>query len=82
VEKRKGNKKTEIQKRRKMVNKKKKNYIKEEEPKMKVLIHELLASTHLSNANLLVILQSFKSLFKNSSQVKFGLSLPLFLLSV
>jgi hypothetical protein len=44
--------------------------------KIKVLTHELLAFTLLSNANSLVILQSFKSLFTDS-YVKFGLSLLL-----
>jgi hypothetical protein len=36
----------------------------------------------LSNANYLVILQSFKFLFTDSSYVKFGLPLPLFPLLV
>jgi hypothetical protein len=40
-----------------------KKVIKEEEPKIKVLTHELVA-------NSLVILQSFKSLFMDSSHVK------------
>jgi hypothetical protein len=42
----------------------------------------LLCFTLLSNANSLVILQSFKSLFTNSSHVKFGLPLPVFPSSV
>jgi hypothetical protein len=52
---------------------------KKKEPKIKVL-----ASFHslLSNASSLVIRQSFKSLFMNSSHVKFGRSLPLFSLPV
>jgi hypothetical protein len=55
-----------------------KNTIKEKEPKIKVLTHELLAFTLLSNANFLVIHQSFKSLFIDSSYVKFDHPLPLF----
>jgi hypothetical protein len=55
---------------------------KRKEPKIKVLTHELLASTLLSNASSLVIHQSFKSLFTDSSHVKFDRPLPLFLLPV
>jgi hypothetical protein len=54
-----------------------KKAIKEEEATIKVLTHELLASTLLSNANSLLIPQSFKPLFMNSSHVKFDLPLPL-----
>jgi hypothetical protein len=59
-----------------------KKTIKEKEPNVKVLSHELLASTLLSNASSLVILQSFKSLFTVSSHVKFGLPLSLLSLPV
>jgi hypothetical protein len=52
------------------------------ELKIKVLVHESLASTLLSKVNSLVILQSFKSLFTDSSHVKFGLPLSLFQLLV
>jgi hypothetical protein len=54
----------------------------EEEPNIKVLVHELLAFTLLSNANSLAILQFFKSLFTDSSHVKFDSPLPLFPLPV
>jgi hypothetical protein len=54
-----------------------KKAIKEEELKIKVLAHELLAST-LS----LVIVQSFQSLFIESSNVKFDLPMPLVSLPV
>jgi hypothetical protein len=70
----------------KMMNKKKgkktniKKIIKEEELKIKIMSHELLWL--LSNVNSLVILQSFKSLFTDSSHVKFGLPLALFPLPV
>jgi hypothetical protein len=53
---------------------------KRKEPKIKVLAHELLASTLLSNASSLVIHQFFKSLFTDSSHVKFGRPLSFFLL--
>jgi hypothetical protein len=45
---------------------------------------EIETSFHslLPNANSLVILQSFKSLFTDSSHVKVGLHLPLFSLTV
>jgi hypothetical protein len=59
-----------------------KKAIKEKESKIKVQAHELLASTLLSNPSSLVIHQCFKSLFTDSSHVKFGLPLPLFSLSV
>jgi hypothetical protein len=52
------------------------------EPKIKILTHELLASTLLSNASSLVIHQSFKSLFTDSSHVKFGRHLSFLLLPV
>jgi hypothetical protein len=52
------------------------------EPKIKVLAHELLASTLLSNVSSFVIHQSFKSLFTDSSHVKFGHRLHLFSLPV
>jgi hypothetical protein len=55
--------------------------IKEEEPKIKVLVHELLVSTlsYLKlTANFLLIHQSFKSLVTDSSRI----SLPLFPLPV
>jgi hypothetical protein len=55
---------------------------KRKEPKIKFLAHELLASTLLSNASSLVIYQSFKFLFTDSSYVKFVRPLSLFLLSV
>jgi hypothetical protein len=54
---------------------------KRKEPNIKILIHELLAST-LSYSSSLVIHQNFKYLFTNSSHIKFGRSLPLFLLPV
>jgi hypothetical protein len=59
-----------------------KNAIKEKELKIKVQTHELLDFTLISNANSLVLYQFFKSLFTDSSYVKFVLYLPLFLLSV
>jgi hypothetical protein len=55
---------------------------KKKESKIKFLAHELLASTLLPNANSLLIHQSFKSLFTDSSYVKFGRPLSLFLLLV
>jgi hypothetical protein len=55
---------------------------KRKEPKIKVLAHELLAFTVLSNASSLLIHQFFKSLFTDSSHVKFGRPLPLFSLPV
>jgi hypothetical protein len=62
--------------------KKLKNKTIKEEPKIKVLPNELLISTLLSNAISLMILQSYKSLFTDSSHIKFGLPLPFFLLPV
>jgi hypothetical protein len=55
---------------------------KRKEPKIKILAHELLASTlsYLMLAHL--IHQFFKSLFTDSSHVKFGRPFPLFLLPV
>jgi hypothetical protein len=50
--------------------------------KIKVLKYELLAFTLLSNASFFEIRQSFKSLFMNSSYVKFGRHLSLFSLLV
>jgi hypothetical protein len=55
---------------------------KRKESKMKVLTHELLAFTLLSNASSLMIHQSFKSFFTDSSHVEFGHPLPLFLLPI
>jgi hypothetical protein len=55
---------------------------KRKEPKIKVLSHELLAFTVLSNASSLLIHQFFKSLFTDSSHVKFGRPLSLFSLPV
>jgi hypothetical protein len=55
---------------------------KRKEPKIKILTHELLASTLLSNASSLVIHQSFKSHFTYSSNIKFGRPLALFLLTI
>jgi len=52
-----------LRKKRKQTNKKKKA-IKEKEPKIKVLTHELLDFTLLSNGSSLVILQFFKSLHR------------------
>jgi hypothetical protein len=57
-----------------------KNVIKKKEPKIDVLTYELLAFTLIYNDSSLVIYQSFKSLFMNSSYVKFDRSLPLLLL--
>jgi hypothetical protein len=60
-----------------------KKTIKEKEPKIKVLAHKLLAFTlSYLNASSLVIHQSFKSLFTNSSHVKFDRHLSLFSLPV
>jgi hypothetical protein len=53
--------------------------IKEKKSKIKILAHELVASTLLSNAKSLVISQSFKSLFTDFSYVKVGIPLPLFI---
>jgi hypothetical protein len=55
---------------------------KRKEPKIKVLTHELIAFTLLSNASSLVIHQFFKSLFTDFSHVKFDRPLSLFLLPV
>jgi hypothetical protein len=59
-----------------------KKAMKEKKPKIKILSHELLVSTLLSNASSLVILQSFKSLFTDSFHFKFGFPLPLLPLPV
>jgi hypothetical protein len=59
-----------------------KKTIKEKKPKIKFQTNELLAFTLLFKANLLVIHQFFKSLFTDSSQVKFNLPLSIFLLSI
>jgi hypothetical protein len=52
-----------------------KKAIKEEELNIKVLTHELIVFTFLSNANSFVVLQPFKSLFIDFFHVKFGLLL-------
>jgi hypothetical protein len=54
-----------------------------EEPKIKVLTHELLAFTlSYLMASSLMIHQLFKSLFTDSSHVKFGHHLSIFLLPI
>jgi hypothetical protein len=55
---------------------------KRKESKINVLTHKLLAFTLISNVNFLVIHQSFKYLFTDSSYVKFDRCLSLFLLPV
>jgi hypothetical protein len=57
--------------------------IKKKKPKIKIPTQELLASTlFLSNASFMVIHQSFKFLFTDSSHGKFGHPLSLLSLSV